>query len=153
MTSRSLLCGFIRSSTQNLTTQLLEGDTRGRLLSHIREYFVGVLTWSFSDMVDFCIRNLDFAKFDSYAQRIRYLDYAPCAWHKHLPSSPYDLDCLAYLAQRRLGDHDHCFFPNLHRLWFTVPGYLRQCPRVFLQHSSTPLSEIKARRLQGASLH
>ena len=81
---------------------------------------------------------LNFTRFDSYAQRIRYLDYAPYAWHKHISSSQYDLLCLAYLAQRR--DHDHCFFPNLRRLRFTVPSYLGQCPRVFLQHSSISLS-------------
>ena len=83
-------------------------------------------------------KRLDFTRFDSYAQRIRSLDYAPYAWHKHMPNSPYDLSCLAYLARRR--GHDHTFFPNLRRLRFTVPGYLKQCPRVFLQQSSISLS-------------
>ena len=55
-----------------------------------------------------------------------------------MPNSPSDLGCLAFLARRR--DHDHCFFPNLRRLRFTVPGYLGRCPRVFLQHSSISLS-------------
>ena len=55
-----------------------------------------------------------------------------------MPNSPYDLCCLAYLARRR--GHYHSFFPNLRRLRFTVPGYLKQCPRVFLQHSSVSLS-------------
>ena len=82
-------------------------------------------------------KRLDFTRFDSYAQRIRSLDYAPYAWHKHMPNSPYDLCCLAYLARRR---GNHSFFPNLRRLRFTVPGYLKQCPRVFLQHSSISLS-------------
>lgn len=95
--------------------------------------FYRTFTWS-----AFVFEKLDFTRFDSYAQRIRYLDYAPYAWHKHMPSSPYDLDCLTYLAKRR--DHNHCFFPNLRRLRFTVPGFLKQCPRVFLQHSSVSLS-------------
>ena len=54
-----------------------------------------------------------------------------------MPNSPYDLCCLAYLARRR---GNHSFFSNLRRLRFTVPGYLKQCPRVFLQHSSISLS-------------
>ena len=89
--------------------------------------FVEVLTLSFQTWSTSLFKRLDFTRFDSYAQWIRFLDYAP-----------YNLCCLAYLARRR--GHDHSFFLNLRRLWFTVPGYLEQCPRVFLQHSSISLS-------------